>query len=149
VTSYVGFFNYDTTDCNDSSFHYWWGGYKPPSDKVGPIGGNRIVYLTTDLRSELDGLVDQLNGVIQQAINEANSEWGGSQVHYVNMQPYFDVHRWCESGPWHEPDPSVESTYFFLSAWPDFPISTDAVVSLFLLLYICISASPWLTERRF
>lgn len=70
VTGYTGFFNHDTTDCDKSTFHYLWAGYKPPSDW--PL--NRIVYLTTSLRTELNGLVGQLNSLIESAVQDANSE---------------------------------------------------------------------------
>jgi hypothetical protein len=80
VTGYPAFFNEETTDYDDSSFHYLFGGYKPPSDW--PL--SRIVYLTRDLRKELDDLVRQLNDVIQDAIDDANNVHGGSQVQYVD-----------------------------------------------------------------
>ncbi|KAH8903035.1 SGNH hydrolase [Coniochaeta sp. PMI_546] len=116
VAGYPVFFNEETTDCDQSSFHYLFGGYKPPSDW--PF--NRIVYLTRDLRKELDDLVRQLNSVIQDAISDANTAQGGNQVHFVDVVPAFSdgLHRWCEEGV-HEPDSSRSDTWFFLSAWPD------------------------------
>ena len=122
MTSYSIFFNVDTTDCEKSTFHYWWAGYDPPSDR--PI--DRIVYLTRDLRKELDDLVYQLNGVIEDAVHLANIQLGTNQVHYVEVNPAFDTHRWCEEGDWHEPDPNVPSTWFFLSGWPDVSIEGSA-----------------------
>jgi hypothetical protein len=41
VTGYPEFFNQDTTGCDQSTFHYFWSGYKPPRD----TWLNRIVYL--------------------------------------------------------------------------------------------------------
>ncbi|KFY31523.1 hypothetical protein V493_01031 [Pseudogymnoascus sp. VKM F-4281 (FW-2241)] len=123
VTSYVNFFNAATTDCNDTSFHYHWGGYKPSPDW--PIG--RIVYLSTDLRSELNALVDKLNTVIAGAVSDANAEHGLAQVHFVDLAKSFDNgHRWCENpkGEFHEPNPSRDDTWFFLSGWGD--VSIDA-----------------------
>ncbi|KAF4269299.1 hypothetical protein CNMCM8812_001541 [Aspergillus fumigatus] len=124
VTGYTGFFNHDTTDCDKSTFHYLWAGYKPPSDW--PL--NRIVYLTTSLRTELNGLVGQLNSLIESAVQDANSELGSTKVHYVDVQPNFDRHRWCEQGI-HEPDASAPNTYFFLSGWSDLPVDNNAVTS--------------------
>jgi hypothetical protein len=117
VTGYPAFFNEETTDCDDSSFHYLFGAYKPPSDW--PL--SRIVYLTRELRTELDDLVRKLNGVNQDAIDDANNAHGGSQVHYVDIVPRFSdgQHRWCEDDGVHEPDSSRTATWFFLSAWPD------------------------------
>ncbi|KAL4747545.1 SGNH hydrolase-type esterase domain-containing protein [Aspergillus terricola var. indicus] len=110
VTSYIGFFNHDTTDGDKSTFHYWWASYKPSPD----WWVNRIVYLTTrDLRRELNDLVDQLNNVIQDAVDYANSEHGGSQVHYVNVQEKF------------KPPEHV----FLLSGWNDLPPEGNAAKS--------------------
>ncbi|KAK3937884.1 Mutanase Pc12g07500-like protein 1 [Diplogelasinospora grovesii] len=118
VAGYSPFFNNATSDCAQSTFHYWWAAYNPPSDW--PL--SRIVYLTTDLRTELDNLVRQLNGVIQDAIDDANKANGGNQVHYVDVVPYFgydvNLHRWCEDGV-HEPDATRDDTWFFLSGWND------------------------------
>ncbi|KAH7327192.1 SGNH hydrolase-type esterase domain-containing protein [Rhexocercosporidium sp. MPI-PUGE-AT-0058] len=125
VTGYVNFFNEITTDCTDSSFHYWWSGYKPPSDWP----TNRIVYLTTDLRSELNTLVTRLNTVIAGAISDANIEHGSTQIHFVDVEPSFSAgHRWCENsvGEYHEPDSSIADTWLFLSAWPDVSIEAAA-----------------------
>ncbi|KAH6720758.1 SGNH hydrolase-type esterase domain-containing protein [Leptodontidium sp. MPI-SDFR-AT-0119] len=125
VTGYANFFNEVTTDCADSSFHYWWGDYKPKSDWP----TNRIVHLTTDLRSELNTLVTRLNAVIAGAVSDANNEYGKSQVHFVDVEPSFSAgHRWCENpvGEFHEPDESRADTWFFLSAWKDVSISAAA-----------------------
>ncbi|KAH7380166.1 SGNH hydrolase-type esterase domain-containing protein [Pyrenochaeta sp. MPI-SDFR-AT-0127] len=122
ATSYVGFFNFDTTDCDKSTFHYWWAAYNPPSDW--PL--NRIVYLTRDLRREIDGLVMGLNKVIEEAVSEANAEHGGQQIHYVDVNGRFMARRWCEQGDWHEPAPKVDTTWFFLSGWPDVSIEVSS-----------------------
>ncbi|KAK0660438.1 putative esterase [Cercophora samala] len=116
VAGYPTFFNEETDDCDNSSFHYWWGGSNPPSDW--PI--SRIVYLSKDLRKELDDLVRQLNEVIQGAISDANVENGGNQVHWVDVDRRWieGGHRWCEPGV-KEPDESRADTWFFLSAWKD------------------------------
>lgn len=53
VAGYPEFFNQVTTDCEKSSFHYWWGGYNRNGD--GPL--DRIRYLTKGLRLELNDLV--------------------------------------------------------------------------------------------
>ncbi|CAO2648048.1 Nn.00g089700.m01.CDS01 [Neocucurbitaria sp. VM-36] len=118
VTNYAAFFNFDTTDCDKSTFHYWWAGYNPSSDW--PL--NRIVYLKQDLRVEMDGLVMDLNKVIEAAISDANAAHGGDQIYFVDVNPRFNGHRWCEQGDWHEPAPGVDSTWFFLSGWPDVSI---------------------------
>lgn len=81
VSSYIAFFNPDTSDCAKSTFHYWFEGYNPSSDW--PL--YRIVYLTTDLRAELNGLVTQLNEVIAGAVDDVNSVQGnGAQVSHID-----------------------------------------------------------------
>ncbi|KAH4220839.1 hypothetical protein HBI25_051500 [Parastagonospora nodorum] len=123
VTSYVEFFNTATTDCDKSTFHYWWAGYNPASDPF----FNRIVYLKQDLRVEIDNLVKDLNKVIESAVTEANKEHGGYQINFVDVNARFNAHRWCEQGDWHEPAPEADSTWFFLSGWPDVAIPGSSV----------------------
>ena len=124
VAGYPGFFNQDTSDCDYSSFHYFWGRYKPGNDWP----ANRIVYLTESLRSELNDLVTKLNNVIENAVRDANMGTGRTAVHYVDVQSRFDSHRWCEQGV-HEPDANAPNTYFFLSAWNDIPLADSASTS--------------------
>ncbi|PYI12923.1 mutanase [Aspergillus violaceofuscus CBS 115571] len=125
VTGYPEFFNENTTDCDQSTFHYFWSGYQPPSD----WWYNRLVHLTTEFRAELNLLVSQLNDVIIAAIQDANTEAGSTRVYYVDVQSKFDSHRWCEQGI-HEPDSSAPNTYFFLSGWKDLPLEgSDTVTS--------------------
>ncbi|KAH3948791.1 hypothetical protein HBI56_121730 [Parastagonospora nodorum] len=123
VTSYVEFFNTATTDCDKLTFHYWWAGYNPSSDPF----FNRIVYLKQDLRVEIDDLVKDLNKVIESAVTEANKEHGGYQINFVDVNARFNAHRWCEQGDWHEPAPEVDSTWLFLSGWPDVSIEGSSV----------------------
>ncbi|KAK0100217.1 hypothetical protein ONS95_008555 [Cadophora gregata] len=128
VTSYVNFFNDATSDFEDTSFHYMWGGYRPPSDW--PI--SRIVYLSAGLRTELNTLVSRLNGAIANAVLNANSEYGLSQVHFVNLAPPFSAgHRWCgnPNGEFHEPDQSGTDTWLFLSGRKDISIESAADVT--------------------
>jgi hypothetical protein len=118
VTGYPPFFNSNSTDCDLSTFHYWYAAYKPFIDWPTSC----IVYLSTDLCRELNDLVFELNYVIQAAVDEVNKDLVNNKVHYVDLIPAFNTHHWCEPGSWHEPAPQVASTYFFLSGWPDVPI---------------------------
>lgn len=91
----------------------------------------------------MGNVVLQLNEVIQIAVNNANSEHGRTQVHYVDVESRFDYHRWCENPnvEFHEPNEGRDDTWFFLSSWRDVPINGDADVSFlqlspfFALLY--------------
>jgi hypothetical protein len=122
VAGYSPFFNADTTDCDLSSFHYHWGGYKPISD----FPANRIVYLTQDLRKELNTLVSDLNTAISGAVDDANAADGGlGRVEYIDMTPPFETHRWCQDGT-HEPEANNQNSWFFLSAWDDVGFNTVA-----------------------
>ncbi|RAL13202.1 SGNH/GDSL hydrolase family protein [Aspergillus homomorphus CBS 101889] len=123
VTGYVGFFNYDTTIGDLTTFDFWWSSYNPS------LPHDVLSSLTTALRKELDDLVDQMNQVIQQAIKVANSAYGFTRVTYVDMQPSFDTHRFCEEGVY-EPSPNRGETFFFLSGWDDYPHEHDELVTV-------------------
>src|SRR5690348_7909945 len=90
VTGYPYFFNPDTADCSQTTFHYHWAAYNPPSD--GPL--NRIVYLTKSLRTELNNLVGKLNTVIAGAVKDANPAYVLKQVHFVMTTSFNDGHWW-------------------------------------------------------
>ncbi|KGO69674.1 Glycoside hydrolase, family 71 [Penicillium italicum] len=108
IAGYPRFFNADTTQCNDVSFRYWGWDKTDRSD----------VWLTNSLRTEMNDLVTSLNTVIEAAVLDANNLVGKNVTHFVDVDPSFEGHRWCEPGVI-EPDPSHMSTAFFLSGWPD------------------------------
>ncbi|KAK2763255.1 hypothetical protein FQN54_009891 [Arachnomyces sp. PD_36] len=117
VPGYVSFFNDNTEDCDFTTFYLW----EPTWDKEKTCCK---VYLSREIRKELNGLVQMLNNLIEDTISRTNAARGSQNIHYIDMQPHFDGHRWCETNgdTYHEPDENVESTYFFLSDWKDFPI---------------------------
>jgi hypothetical protein len=117
VTGYPEFFNNETTTCEWSTFHYLWAGYQGWT-----TWDPRMVFLTQAFRTELNGLVTQLNSVIEAAVDAANNEWGGSQITYVDLvEPWRsgNDHRWCATNDVKEPDESRADTWFFLSGWGD------------------------------
>jgi hypothetical protein len=117
VAGYPEFFNNETTTCAWSTFFYPWPGYKNWF-----TWQPYYVFLTQALRTELNGLVTELNSVIEAAVDAANAEWGGAQVTYVDMvEPWRagNDHRWCANNDVYEPDSSRADTWFFLSGWPD------------------------------
>ena len=85
-----------------------------------------MIMLTKPIRAEMNDLVNKLNAVIQTAVEETNREEERHGVHYVDMNQAFNGHRWCE-GSGHEPEPSNDNTYLFLSGWPDVDPATGAV----------------------
>ncbi|KAJ5797259.1 uncharacterized protein N7518_005799 [Penicillium psychrosexuale] len=78
---------------------------------------DKYVYLTRDLRKELNNLVGALNDLISATIAAANNELSSKRIHYIDMQSHFDSHRWCEADV-REPDPNGNS-FFFLTGWND------------------------------
>ncbi|OKP13102.1 hypothetical protein PENSUB_1202 [Penicillium subrubescens] len=89
VAGYPQFFNDQTSDCDMSSFHYWWGGYNATTDWP----SYRTVFLTTDLGAELNALVTGLNDVIQAAIGDANQQYESHAVYYANVDTGFTGNR--------------------------------------------------------
>ncbi|KAJ9318459.1 hypothetical protein DTO271D3_1121 [Paecilomyces variotii] len=59
-----------------------------------------------------------LMSVIQAAVLDANNMVGRNVTRFVDVDPSFEGHRWCEPGV-KEPDSSHTSTAFSLSGWPD------------------------------
>ena len=88
--------------------------------------------LTTELREELNGLVDNLNIVIDAAVSAANAAGGYmyERIHFVDVAgPWASGgHEWCQPGV-QEPMESRSDTWFFLSAWNDVPIDDPVVVA--------------------
>lgn len=75
-----------------------------------------------ELRQDLNGLVVQLNQLINAAVEQVNSATKHSQVHFVDVGPFYDTHRWCEKmddPESHEPAENRADTWFFLSGWKD------------------------------
>ncbi|KAL9077076.1 MAG: hypothetical protein Q9157_003499, partial [Trypethelium eluteriae] len=79
IAGYVGFWNHDDAGCDDvtwSWWSYWWS-----------------AYLTRDVRRQMNGLVDQVNGVISNVATEL----AASGVIYVDgFQGAYGGHRYCE-----------------------------------------------------
>ncbi|KAL9110137.1 MAG: hypothetical protein Q9227_005331 [Pyrenula ochraceoflavens] len=80
VTGYAHFFNVDddSTWCNDQSF-----GVLPLLNK--PL-------LSLELRREVNDLTTELNRMFRDAVLERQDK----RVHFVDISPRFDKHRWCE-----------------------------------------------------
>lgn len=116
IAGYPTFFNAETTACNDVSFRYWGWTKVDRTD----------VWLSTSLRAEMNDLVNSLNKVIEAAVLETNQLLNRNVTHFVDVNPYFDGHRWCEDGV-SEPDSTSTNTAFFLSGWPD--VQEGATVS--------------------
>ncbi|KAI1171545.1 SGNH hydrolase-type esterase domain-containing protein [Nemania sp. FL0916] len=80
VTGYVRLWNETNNQCDTVS---WAPSYKTP------------VYISTNLRQEMNSLVKELNAVIEQAVESLEAAVGGA--YFVNeFQARFDGHRFCE-----------------------------------------------------
>lgn len=86
--------------------------------------------LTMDLRRELNRKIVLMNEVLQSAVDDASQEANG-RVHFVDVNPRFDFHRWCEFGDdIHEPNGDRQDNWFFLSHWNDFPDTEHGIPTI-------------------
>lgn len=118
-----GFFRDDDAqpvECKNTIFNYFKPSYCPHWYQGCYSSSN--VYLTVALRQELNGLVVKLNQVTSAAIDSVNRGLGSKSVHFVDVGPYWNNHRWCEKSDdpnFHEPDENRADTWYFLSGWKD------------------------------
>ncbi|SMY24053.1 unnamed protein product [Zymoseptoria tritici ST99CH_1A5] len=115
-----GFFNAETEDCENVTFDWQSPSYCSSWTCTRP----HAWYLYLSIRKDLNDLVVELNDVISAAIQKVNTDKGVDQVHFVDVGPLFDNHRWCEASDdpnFHEPDEDRANTWYFLSGWKDIP----------------------------
>ena len=117
MTGYVTFFNETTPLCESSSF----GLYNPHYDTTHQETDQP--WLTTSLRTQLNDLVLALNTILSHVADSINAFFGKSaKVIFVDPNPAFAGHRWCENGVY-EPDYNRLDTWRFLSGAPDNSLS--------------------------
>ncbi|KJY00692.1 hypothetical protein TI39_contig316g00001 [Zymoseptoria brevis] len=115
-----GFFNAETEDCENVTFDWQSPSYCSSWTCTRP----HAWYLYLSIRKDLNDLVVELNDVISAATQKVNTDKGVDQVHFVDVGPLFDNHRWCEASNdpnFHEPDEDRANTWYFLSGWKDIP----------------------------
>ena len=113
MTGYLTFFNQTTPLCNDSSFRIW----DPHYDKTHEETGQP--WLTTALRKQLNDVVVTLNKLLSEIADSVNIYYASTRrVVFVDPNPAFVGHRWCEDGVY-EPDNNRPDTWLFLSSTPD------------------------------
>ena len=116
LTGYPAFFNVDTASCDYSTFYYW---------QPGHHGFHRIgnwAYLYQALRLKLNNLVTSLNTMLSQVADAVNSAYPSQRVWFIDPNPRYDGHRFCEKDGGTEvtePDENRQDTWLFLSGWPD------------------------------
>ncbi|CAF9936141.1 MAG: hypothetical protein ALECFALPRED_006712 [Alectoria fallacina] len=113
MTGYVTFFNEITPLCESSSFRI----YNPHYDTTHEEKGQP--WLTTALRTQLNDVVVALNMMLSHITNSVNNDYANTQrVVFVDPNPAYTGHRWCEEGVY-EPDNERLDTWLFLSSAPD------------------------------
>jgi lysophospholipase L1-like esterase len=100
ITGYPKFWNSETDQCDTVSWNFW--------------SGSGGILMTKALRRRMNSLTDALNTKISGIVRGLNNA-GQNRVVFVNPDPLFEGHRFCENGVI-EPKPFFESrpnTYFF------------------------------------
>ena len=118
LTGYPSFFNAATPDCNQVTFYYW------HPDRGAEAYGPR---LTTQLRRQLNTLTTEINAFLSTIVTDLNKSHP-RRFTFVDPNPAFDGHRFCEPGV-REPDPHRADTWFFLSGWDDVPVGGTPAVA--------------------
>lgn len=113
MTGYVTFFNETTPLCESSSFRI----YSPHYDTTHKEKGQP--WLTTAVRIQLNDIVRSLNKMLSHIADSINAYYANSpRVVFVDPNPAYAGHRWCEDGV-REPDNDRLDTWLFLSSSPD------------------------------
>ena len=113
MTGYVTFFNEETPLCESSSFRL----YNPHYDATHKEEGQP--WLTRALRAQLNDVVVTLNTMLSHITESVNAYYSNTQrVVFVNPNPAYAGHRWCEDGVY-EPNNTRLDTWLFLSGTPD------------------------------
>ena len=116
MTGYPAFFNVDTDSCDYTSFYFW-----QPGHHAFHFLGN-WAYLLKARRLQLNNLVGSLNSMLSQVATSVNAAYPSQRVTFLDPNPSFDGHRFCEKDNGKEvtePDASRSNTWLFLSAWDD------------------------------
>ncbi|KAI9854953.1 MAG: hypothetical protein M1813_000618 [Trichoglossum hirsutum] len=101
VVGYIKFWNAKTDQCDKVSWEYW------------NIPGSTPQNMTKEIRGKMNDLVDAVNAKLNSAVQSANQK--DNRVVFVNPDPAFDGHRFCEDGVV-EPEPAGSprpNTWFF------------------------------------
>ena len=112
MTGYVTFFNENTPLCESTSFRI----YNPHYDNTSQETGQP--FLTKALRKQLNEVVKTLNAKLNNITDTVNAHTNATKVIFVDPNPAYAGHRWCEDGVY-EPDNDRPDTWLFLSNSPD------------------------------
>ncbi|QKX57197.1 uncharacterized protein TRUGW13939_04305 [Talaromyces rugulosus] len=117
VTGYPAFWNAETDACDKVSF------------KFGCIN-NPVLPLIKRRRKRMNDLTCKLNGIIERVVKATSPPAGGS-IHYVDVDPYFEGHRFCEEGV-SEPSYRNSDIWFYpfeYSTGNTFTLSADSQIA--------------------
>lgn len=124
---YPSFFNTDQQDCESVTFSVWNPHHAPSWGQ--PDYSNQWLY--KEHRLKLNNLVAELNNMIRETVDAVNGDLGlpwPARVTFIDPNPTFNDHRFCEEGVT-EPDSGRRDTWFFLNTWNDFPIGDQAAAA--------------------
>ncbi|KIW19587.1 hypothetical protein PV08_00160 [Exophiala spinifera] len=125
-TGYPAFFNVDTDSCDLTTFYHW----EPGHHSFKHLGN--WTYLVKFLRLQLNNLVTDLNTMLSQVVDSVNQAYPEQRVWFIDPNPAFNGHRFCEMDgnvEVTEPDSSRIDTWLFLSGWIDNALLTAATSS--------------------
>ena len=111
VTGYPRLFNEETGQCDNVAFNYW-------------SFDLRKRYLTKERRRKINYVVKLLGHKIQEAVAKVNDEWTISKkenkkrIIYIDIDPYFSAHRFCEPGVI-EPEYSLQKGAWFFNTYTE------------------------------
>jgi len=100
LKGYPRFFSVETDDCDSKSMNFW------------PLTTERHL-LSQQHRRNLNDLTNEINHVIEVAVNDTNAASLFQQIFFVDINDSFEGHRFCEPGV-NEPDNTTPGTWFFL-----------------------------------
>ncbi|KAK4446236.1 hypothetical protein QBC34DRAFT_469965 [Podospora aff. communis PSN243] len=108
VLGYPRFFSTATNECDGYSF---------------AIFNSASSRLTVELRSEINDLVLDMNQAIMDAVEMVNAQHGYDRARFVDVDPYYEGHRFCEPGQ--SAPTNGDETWFFLLWGGDAPPGFD------------------------
>ena len=101
VLGYAGLFNHDDPACNDWSFSIWPG---------------KEQKLTTQLRREINGIIDTGRALYNHLIN---GEMKSNRVRFVDINYSFNDHRFCEPTDEGTLEAQNRKSWLYGLDWPD------------------------------
>jgi hypothetical protein len=93
----------------------------PRNEPSSPCNADRKPCLSQEIRQTANDLSIDVNRMLAAAVQRVNAEQG-PKVHFIDPNPAFNGHRFCEVDDGEEviePNPNRADTWFFLGEWHD------------------------------